>query len=317
MAGRLVKVFSFQLVVLLIMALLAGPAMAGSSGVTGHWAEEAFGRGVDKGWIVGYQDGTFRPDDGLTRAEFTVMVNRALGFTEEDELVFADVREEAWYAEPVKIASAAGYISGYEDGSFRPEAEITRLEAVAIVAALMNNPAAQAPIATFVDADEIPDWGKAAVNKAVDRGVIKGYADNTFRPQRSLSRAEGVAILDQVRQLEFASRLYLDQEKYYPDDTIHLVTENQGAATLYLGHPFGVERLVGGEWVGVTLDLTWIMVLEMLEGGEQLAQSFVPKEAFKDQVPEAGYYRVHKEVEYAKTGEKDILTAQFEIVSAD
>lgn len=85
------------------------------------------------GMIKGYEDGTFRPENKITRAEFVSML---LGETDEKYYafsVFKDIEDDFWYTDKVRLASAKGYITGYEDGTFRPDAYITRAEVVTIM----------------------------------------------------------------------------------------------------------------------------------------------------------------------------------------
>ncbi len=85
------------------------------------------------GIIMGYTDGTFKPDNNITRAEFVTMLMRNLNIQTFDNLPFIDVSSDLWSANYIYSAYTAGYINGYEDGSFRPDSPITRAEAVKII----------------------------------------------------------------------------------------------------------------------------------------------------------------------------------------
>ena len=99
-----------------------------------HWAKEDIVYLMEKGVMEGYNDGTFKPDKDITRAEFLKMVNNVFGFTEELDIEFSDVRKDSWFYEDIRKAVASGYIEGYEDGTMRPNRPITREEASKIIA---------------------------------------------------------------------------------------------------------------------------------------------------------------------------------------
>ena len=307
------------LIAILVMLLSAptGSALIVLGDIEDHWAQETIEEWVDKDWIGGFDDGTFRPDEGVTRAQFAALTNRAFGFTDTVAHPFVDVPDTAWYAEDVARAVAAGYIEGYEDQTFRPDNPITRVEAASILFALLDPESADEDyLDAFSDSDAIPAWGAQAANAVVHHGLLTGYPDGSFRPGDSITRAESVVILD--RSLEWVDGravLYLDEKAYYPDQTVYLTTANRSEMTVELGHPFGVEKYEDGEWIEVELDLAWIMILESLAPGEKLEQSFVPAEDFAEVIPEAGHrYRVRKAVHYVDTDEEEVLTAEFEIV---
>ncbi len=81
----------------------------------GHWAEEIIVKWSDLGLISGYGDGEFKPENGITRAEFVTLINQAFGYKEEQKESFSDVLETDWHWKQVQRAIEVGYISGYED----------------------------------------------------------------------------------------------------------------------------------------------------------------------------------------------------------
>ena len=115
------------------MAFSQVQVFAASNDIKGHWAESAITSWQDKGLIAGYEDRTFKPDKSVTRAEFASMVNKALGLTEKGTVPFTDVQSGSWYYDAISIAVKAGYCSGYEDGTFKPNATITRAEAAVMI----------------------------------------------------------------------------------------------------------------------------------------------------------------------------------------
>lgn len=110
------------------------PAMAAPSDIAGHWAESVITQWQSKGLIQGYEDGTFKPGNTITRAEFVTLMNNAKGFWSEGSINFSDVKNGSWFYSAVARAVAAGYVKGYSDGSFKPGNTITRAEAAVMIA---------------------------------------------------------------------------------------------------------------------------------------------------------------------------------------
>lgn len=170
------------------------------SDISGTWAEASIKQGLEKGLIKGYEDGTFRPDAPITRAELAALFNRAFGFAAEvDTSMYSDVPASKWYAKDVALAKAAGYMQGDKAGTFRPESPISRQEAAAVIARLLalGEDGAAAAV-KFADADAIAAWARGEVGAVVASGVMEGYAGNRFGPLRTLTRAESVVILERA-----------------------------------------------------------------------------------------------------------------------
>ncbi|PZD97223.1 hypothetical protein DNH61_03765 [Paenibacillus sambharensis] len=164
----------------------------------GHWAQQAIERAAALGIMKGYPDGTFRPKGEVTRAEFAAMITRAFtlksaaGVTSE----FTDAAKlPGWAKEHIAEAAAAGIVTGYADGSFRPNALITRTEMTAVLARVLElQPDGNAKL-SFGDKDSIPAWARPAVASAVKAGIVKGSSGNRFSPASSASRAEAGAVI--------------------------------------------------------------------------------------------------------------------------
>ncbi|MCL6449475.1 MAG: S-layer homology domain-containing protein [Armatimonadetes bacterium] len=109
------------------------------SDTQGHWAALSIGSAAAAGLISGYPDGTFRPDAPVTRAELVVLFLRLLGErAEEGQPLFSDVKPTHWAYGAITRAAAAGLISGYPDGTFRPDAPVTRAEAAGMAVKIIN-----------------------------------------------------------------------------------------------------------------------------------------------------------------------------------
>lgn len=180
------------------MAFAPVQAFAASSDITGHWAESAITSWQDKGLISGYEDGTFKPDNSITRAEFATMVNKALGLTEKGEVPFSDVQSGSWYYDAISIAVKAGYCSGYEDGTFKPNATITRAEAAVMISLAKGLVKDDIAAAKFADYANIPAWAKGYVGAVVGAGYMSGRPDGTFDATNTITRAEAVSSLDRA-----------------------------------------------------------------------------------------------------------------------
>ncbi len=309
------KAAPMLLTILILFMAIASPALAVFEDTRGHWAEDVIEEWVEEGFISGYDDGTFRPDEDVTRAEFVAMVNRSFGFTEQQENLFVDVPLDSWFSGQVDRAVAAGYITGYDDNTFRPQEPISRQEVASISNRLQDLPeASPETLEQLIDAEDIPGWSREAIAAVIAEGLMHGYEDGTFRPQSPITRAESVVTLDRMVEEfpvpEFDARLTLDQDAYQPEDTIIIAVINTGETTIQLGHPFQVEYLDNGEWVEVGLDLAWIFVIEEIEPGFDFQQELVPAEDFQEE-PEPGNYRVVKEVRCTVTEQTRNLGDEF------
>ena len=145
-------------------------------------------------FLVGYTDGTFGPERDMTRAEVTTMFARLL--TEQIEAdkaysnTFSDVPKGCWAANYVGYMQQFGVITGYSDGSFRPDAPVTRAEFAAIASRFEKLTEGSK---SFTD---VPDtyWAARYINFAATRGWVTGYSDGTFKPEDPITRAEVAAV---------------------------------------------------------------------------------------------------------------------------
>ena len=165
--------------------------------IDGHWAKNAIIDFATKGYINGYGDGTFKPDNSITRAEFVKILNKAFGYTNVGKENFSDVNPSDWYYNDICIGVNAGYINGYEDNTFKPDKQITREEASKIIATALNLKGDGN--LNFKDSSEISNWAKPYVDALSDNNIINGYEDNTFRPHKNMTRAENVTILSRAK----------------------------------------------------------------------------------------------------------------------
>ena len=150
-------------------------------------------------YIVGYGNGQVRPQNAITRAEVATIFFRLLtddvreeNFTSTNK--YTDVAAGAWYNNAVSTLGAMGIITGYPDGTFRPNAYITRAEFAAIAARFDAD--GDKTLAAFSDIAN--HWAKDEISVAYNNGWVDGYPDGTFGPQRNITRAETVTLVNRV-----------------------------------------------------------------------------------------------------------------------
>jgi len=172
--------------------------------ISGHWAKADVELLASKLIVDGTSDTTFEADRGITRAEFAALVVRSLGLTPDStSSAFSDVKSNAWYAGVVAAAAKAGIINGYEDGTFRPNNQISREELAAMVVRAMKFAGLNTDISAakknqllskFEDADNIV-WAHNEIAAAIDAGVINGLTDTTIGSDSNATRAESATML--------------------------------------------------------------------------------------------------------------------------
>jgi len=183
----------------LVFAISICAYAADFSDLRGHWAGQQINAWAEKGLVKGYADGTFKPNQEVTRAEFVVLVNRTFEISVADgEPGFNDVKAGQWYYKDIAAAQAAGYISGYADNSFQPGKIITRQEAASILIRLLKIAPTIEGIEKFKDHSQIPEWSRGSIGAVVFRNLMRGFPDETFKPARGITRAEAVVSLDRA-----------------------------------------------------------------------------------------------------------------------
>lgn len=150
-------------------------------------------------YLLGYEDGTVRPNGSISRAEVATVLFRLLkddvraqNLTKDN--AYSDVSDTAWYAAAVSTLSKMGVISGYPDGTFRPNAPITRAEFAAMIARFDET--AKAGDTPFTDISG--HWAENAIGKAYGNGWVEGSSKTAFCPESNLTRAETATLLNRV-----------------------------------------------------------------------------------------------------------------------
>ena len=172
-------------------------------------------------YVNGYNDGTVRPEAKITRAEAATMFYRLLNEDvkaeyETDENEFSDVSEADWYCTAVSTLANIGIFGGYPDGSFRPDAYITRAEFAAICARIDGEDADET--AEYSDIDG--HWAADEISRVAELGWVKGYTDGTFRPNQQITRAEAMAVINRITERNPETKAdLLDSMKTWVDNT--------------------------------------------------------------------------------------------------
>lgn len=168
--------------------------------VTNHWAYSAIKRVYTRGLMVGMDEKTFAPDQQLSRAMLAVILYAMAGEPAvTGESPFTDVPAGCWYTDAIIWAAQNGIVSGFGDGTFRPNAAITRAQAAVMLygyAAFTGaDVTACADLSAYSDAGQIPSWAQAAMQWANARGLMVGRDSSHLAPNGGTTRAEMAAIL--------------------------------------------------------------------------------------------------------------------------
>lgn len=159
--------------------------------IVGHWAATYIDNLRLKGIVNGKFEGTFAPDAQITRAELVKIVVNLYQLNKMDTISvkpFSDVEIDTWYATYIEAAKTAGVLEGYSDGTFKPNQAISRVEALKILLVASRKDLA-AEVSTFTDTAE-SDWYAMYINYAKAKGLIQGYADGSFGPNKQITRGE-------------------------------------------------------------------------------------------------------------------------------
>ena len=170
-------------------------------------------------YIVGYPDGNVKPEGNITRAEVATIFFRLLTDESRNEFWsqtndYTDVPADAWYNNAVSTLSNAGIIDGYEDGTFKPDGNITRAEFATIAVRFFE--------ATYDGEDLFSDiaghWAQDYINEAANAGIVDGYPDGTFRPQQYITRAEAMTMVNRTIDRHPDADHLLDDMIVWPDN---------------------------------------------------------------------------------------------------
>ena len=171
-------------------------------------------------YVEGYEDGTVKPEGKITRAETATMIYRLLTVDRRDEVFtdqnnYSDVNKPDWYNKAVSSMTKGEYINGYPDGTFKGGNSITRAEFVTILVRFLDGPRdGDLPFS-----DVKGHWAEQYITTAVQAGWIDGYPDGTFQPDKEISRAEAMKIINTVLHRGVNEHSELGDYINFPDNS--------------------------------------------------------------------------------------------------
>ncbi len=223
--------------------------------IANHWAQDFIEALAQLRILNGYPDGTFRPDNSVSRAEFAAIVGTVFNKPQQREYVpFADVPQSHWAAKAIQKAYERGFIVGYPDGSFRPNNRIARSDVfVALVNGLELATKVQPDLVTalpqiYRDALNIPNYAKKQVAIATRVGMVASYPNvKLFNPTVAATRAD-------IATIVYQGMVYLEQAEKISSDYI-IVPPEVGSLpnTVRVNH----RREFRGAWVTSVWNIDW------------------------------------------------------------
>ncbi|BAY22520.1 beta-Ig-H3/fasciclin [Calothrix sp. NIES-2100] len=171
-----------------------------------YWASPFITALAQRNVIAGFPDGTFKPDQAVTRAQFAAMIQKAFNQNPVRQLPsggFSDVPANYWAAEAIRVAYETGFMSGYPGNRFLPNEQIPKVQAIVALSsglALTSSTSAASVLSTYyTDASSVPDYAVNSVAAATQSNIVVNYPEvRQLNPQRTLTRAEAAALLYQA-----------------------------------------------------------------------------------------------------------------------
>lgn len=240
---RPILLFTMLFVLTMMLAPMSAAAQTVYPDLSGHEAHDTIQAMIDKGYVAGYEDGTFKPDQNITRAELMSVIERAFGAKVAVPAGLAGVEAMTWYVN----ARADGDSANSEIAD--PEKPVTNEEAAVIFAHLKNLAADQAAANFFKDADLAGNWSQGAIGTVYKAGIMKGYADGTFQPGRSITRAEALTALQAALDYTVIKPLFVGND-YRPALSIAGIDTLGGSIVVFHSNVEGAEIT----WNGVLLE---------------------------------------------------------------
>ncbi len=171
------------------------------------------------GYIIGYPDGTVRPEADITRAEvvtifFRMFTDKARDTYWAQTNKFSDVDESDWYNTAISTLANAGVLDGYTDGTFKPNDTITRAELIKIATSFYETTAGKSSEFSDIEAH----WAEKFIEEAYKLGIVDGYGDGTFHPDQAVTRAEAMKIVNRTLERAPHKDNLLDSMIKWPDN---------------------------------------------------------------------------------------------------
>ncbi|WP_282937380.1 S-layer homology domain-containing protein [Paenibacillus sp. RC67] len=195
--GNLAQVISFLKAAIAQAQSSAKPVPF--SDISNHWSTNTVNLFVKLGVVSGYEDGSFRPDANITRAEFASIIAKVFNMQSASGAPSLKDVNNHWAKQAIQALGSQGIINGYEDGTFKPDQTITRAEMIAIISRLVDlSSASKGNSITFTDVNG--SWNADQIKAASQAGIVEGRTSTTFAPDATSTKAEALTII--LRALE-------------------------------------------------------------------------------------------------------------------
>lgn len=229
--------------------------------ISGHWAESYIEEAASEGLIEGYPDGSFKPNEYITRAEMATIYNRMMQLQNAAPNNFTDM-PGGWYNEAVLKNVYAGILDGYPDKTFRPDNRITRQEAAKMMGNCLPNNATGSGISIFSDSNLIANWAEANVALCANKGYFIGDQNRRFNPNSNLTRAEAATILVRMS----------NNEDIIPETSINVVPSSAmqiSATATTLSNQIRSNGIITGNNASLTLNGVSLLGQSTIDGDIQ------------------------------------------------
>ncbi len=246
-----------------------------------HWAKSAIVKALELGILNGYPDGSIKPEETMTRAQFFSMINNAFGYTELMDISFADVKENAWYASVIKKAFAAGYLDPL-DSYIRPDDKITREEVAIYLSAVKSLERAKLG-SNISDLKSATPEGQSAILSILETKIMQGTPDNRFLPKAKIKRAEALVALTNAVAYDSGHQVYKKPGTYGDPDIYQVIRGNAiiKSGDVNLQHMTVNGNLILDEKIGtgvISLDTVVVKGSIFIYGGSNVTLKNVTSE---------------------------------------
>ena len=188
------------LLAMMFASMMNSTAFASSfSDINNVQGREYIEKFAEKGYIKGYEDGTFKPNNTITRAEISQILSSFNINLKFEEITFSD--SNGWFYNAIKKATENGFLRGYTDGTFKPNNKITRFEMIKITSMLVRNSDYDKVQLPYTDTEKIPSWVLNDVNNLYASKVIDFYDNNLINGNTYITRAEAVTMLSKALEV--------------------------------------------------------------------------------------------------------------------
>ena len=225
-----------------------------------HWISQTINTEDHFAYIIGYPDGTIRPNNNISREEIATIFCRLmrpekLASIASTENNFTDVSADRWSNKAISALANGGYVNGYEDGTFAPAKYITRAEFASLAIRFAMAEASEA-VPEFSDIKG--HWAYNDILKAASEGWVNGYEDGTFGPEKYITRAEAMAIINRVLVRHVDAEGFHADAKIWSDisstsDWYYYIVEEATNSHTYTRREDGKLE----KWVEITPNRTW------------------------------------------------------------